>query len=153
MKYGTKLLVIPGGCTFILQPLNISINKPFKSFIRHCWSERMVREAETGVARISPVSKSEPLEWIKTAADLIEQNPNTIVKSFHVTGIVENCTRNDVLYHDIQSVRKLFGQKHMGYVEPTEDPFTDSDSSTQSSDDEAASVFSQAPEPSCQPQV
>lgn len=113
----------------------------------------MVREAETGVARISPVSKSEPLEWIKTAADLIEQNPNTIVKSFHVTGIVENCTRNDVLYHDIQSVMELFGQKHMGYVEPTEDPFTDSDSSTQSSDDEDASVFFQAPEPSCQPQA
>lgn len=34
-KCGTKLLVIPGGCTSILQPLDVSINKPFKLYIRH----------------------------------------------------------------------------------------------------------------------
>ena len=28
-RCGTKLLVIPGGCTSVLQPLDISINKPF----------------------------------------------------------------------------------------------------------------------------
>ena len=36
-KCGTKMLVIPGGCTSVLQPLDISINKPFKSYIRQSW--------------------------------------------------------------------------------------------------------------------
>ena len=29
----TKLLTIPRGCTSVLQPLDISINRPFKSYI------------------------------------------------------------------------------------------------------------------------
>ena len=33
-KNGTKLLAIPGGCTSVLQPLDVSLNKPFKSYIR-----------------------------------------------------------------------------------------------------------------------
>ena len=61
-KVGTKLLVIPGGCTSVLQPLDVSINKPFKSFIRHQWCERMVKEAESGVAKITPASKSTLME-------------------------------------------------------------------------------------------
>ena len=34
-KNGTELLVIPGGCTTsVLQLLDVSLNKPFKSYIR-----------------------------------------------------------------------------------------------------------------------
>ena len=33
-KCNTKLLIIPGGCTCVLEPLDISINKPFKYYIR-----------------------------------------------------------------------------------------------------------------------
>ena len=47
-------------------------------------------------------------------------------KSFEVTGITRkpDCTRSDALYNDIQNLMKdVFGQGHMGFVEPTEDPF------------------------------
>ena len=74
-KCGTKMLVIPGGCTSVLQPLDVSINKPFKAYIRQSWCECMVSEAETGVAKITPASKAILMEWIKTAADLVEKNP------------------------------------------------------------------------------
>ncbi len=33
-RIGTKLLIIPGGCTSVLQALDVSLNKPFKSYIR-----------------------------------------------------------------------------------------------------------------------
>ena len=33
----TSVLVIPGGCTSVLQPLDVSINKPVKSVLRKCW--------------------------------------------------------------------------------------------------------------------
>ena len=124
-KCGTKMLVIPGGCTSVLQPLDVSINKPFKVYIRQRWCERMASEAETGVAKITPASKAILMEWIKTAADLVEKKPNTITKSFEVTGIVNkpDCTRSDALFKEVQDViDEMFGQVHMGYVEPTGEP-------------------------------
>jgi len=40
-KCNTKLLFIPGGCTSVLQPLDIGINKPFKSYIRQSWCKKL----------------------------------------------------------------------------------------------------------------
>ena len=38
-KMKTTMRVIPGGCTKFLQPLDVSINKPFKSFFREYYDE------------------------------------------------------------------------------------------------------------------
>ena len=38
----TQVAVIPGGLTSQLQPLDVSINKPFKSFIRVEWNKWML---------------------------------------------------------------------------------------------------------------
>lgn len=37
----TELIVIPGGMTSQLQPLDVCINKPFKDCIRSCYQEWM----------------------------------------------------------------------------------------------------------------
>ena len=82
------------------------------------------------------------MEWIKTAADLVEKKPNTITKSFEVTGIINkpDCTRSDALFKEVQDViDEVFGQVHMGYVEPTGDPFADSESDSESDEPEDAS--------------
>lgn len=128
----TKLLVIPGGCTSVLQPLDVSINKPFKSYIREQWCEWMVLEAEKDVSKIKPAPKSTLLYWIRRAVELIERKPEIIQKSFRVTGIVgpADDIRNDVLYSHIQdTMTKVFGNVHMGYVQDNSDPFA-SDSNT-----------------------
>ena len=39
----TRQAVIPGGCTCILQPLDVSLNKPFKGHMHKQWTSWMVK--------------------------------------------------------------------------------------------------------------
>ena len=149
-KCNTKLLTIPGGCTSVLQPLDISLNKPFKSYIRQLWCQRMVDEAEKGTAsKIAPASKTQLLEWIKTASDLINKNTESIKKSFEVAGIIDGSDqRNDAAYADFNRVMEgVFGEGHMGYVQPSasddDDPFAGCSDSE--SDEDTAAACSDDP--------
>ena len=38
-RTNTDLVIIPGEMTLLLQPLDVSINKPFKDGLRHCWKD------------------------------------------------------------------------------------------------------------------
>ena len=40
------VIVIPGGCNSVLQPLDVSINRPFKDHIRKCWQQYMVKQSD-----------------------------------------------------------------------------------------------------------
>ena len=87
-----------------------------------------VDEAEKEAAKIAPASKSQLLEWIKTASDLIDKNTKSIKKSFEVAEIIDNSDqRSDTAYADINKVMEdVFGEAHMGYVRPSndhDDPF------------------------------
>jgi len=61
-----ELAVIPGGCTSILQPLDVSVSKPFKGWLRASWTEYIrndaasvdaSRKAGEATAKIQPPSK------------------------------------------------------------------------------------------------
>ena len=54
----TSVLVIPGGCTSVLQPLDVSINKPVKSVLRKCWETYMIEQVDTnGIYHIALASR------------------------------------------------------------------------------------------------
>ena len=134
-KCGTKLLVIPGGCTSVLQPLDISINKPFKSHLRQLWCQYMIEETDKGVSKRKRPPKESLVEWILRAQELIERRNIIIKKTFLVAGITntigsseEELIRDDPTYGEIQQIMtEVFGEVHMGYMEPDssteEDPF------------------------------
>jgi hypothetical protein len=43
-ELGIEIIHIPGGCTGLTQPLDVGINKPFKSRVRVLWEEWMIDE-------------------------------------------------------------------------------------------------------------
>ena len=76
--------VIPGGCTSLLQPLDVSINKPMKDRARQLRQEYMLQMSDTDTPTKSPF-KQQILDWIVAAQEQVNQD--IICKSFLVTGI------------------------------------------------------------------
>ena len=76
-KNKVHTLIVPGGCTSILQPLDVSLKKPFKAILRQLWQEYMLQsteelekkraEGDTPAFKIPPPSKQMMVDWVITA--------------------------------------------------------------------------------------
>jgi len=69
-KFGMNyfsLAVIPGGCTSICQPLDVSINKPFKEYLKMEWNEWMCSGGNgvTAGGYLRHASISDVCKWVK----------------------------------------------------------------------------------------
>ena len=105
------------------------------------------------MSKVKCPPKEAVIEWILRAQEKIEEKSMipVIKKSFLVAGIAgsseEELMRDDSTYREIQQIMsEVFGETHVGYVEPElsldEDPFANSSSTSDSEDtdlDEPAS--------------
>ena len=83
-KLNISPAVIPGGCTSLLQPLDVSVNKPLKDHAKRLWLEYMCEMSTTDTPTKSP-SKQQIVDWVVSAQRQV--SGDIIKKSFLVTGI------------------------------------------------------------------
>ena len=60
---GIEIISIPGGCTGLCQPLDVGINKPFKTRVRALWEEWMIDEIDQTVMVYAP-SREDISNWV-----------------------------------------------------------------------------------------
>lgn len=144
-KCNTTTILIPGGCTSVVQPLDVSLNKPIKDHLRSQWTGYMIKKSEeseqqeTPLEKIPPPSKQLICEWLEVAVSKLSSNPVVVKKSFQVTGISnalgafeDELIRNDALHQEINEIlSEVFGDDIIGYSSDAEsegDPFASTDS-------------------------
>ena len=64
-KSNTTVVVISAGCTSILQPLDVSINKPINCHLRSSWVQYMLEQASNQT--IKKPTKQLVVDWIEAA--------------------------------------------------------------------------------------
>ena len=77
-------MMIPGGLTRYLQPLDVSINKPFKEEIRRKYNEYWIENANP------KVSWKQIIDWVGEIWNSEKLASAMISKSFKKTGVTLN---------------------------------------------------------------
>ena len=105
----TDLAVIPGGLTSILQPLDVSLNKPFKDGVRKSWMEWMADGIYEVTATGRQKKPSEELIYLWILQAWNEIPAKMITASFLKCGITNNLdgTEDDLVYDSIEDTDEL----------------------------------------------
>lgn len=87
-KAGATLAVIPGGLTKKLQPLDITVNKCFKSEMRRMWEEWMSEglHSYTKTGKMRRATYSDVAGWVDASWKSIKNT--TVVSGFTEAGII-----------------------------------------------------------------
>lgn len=81
----TDVTFIPGGCTPLAQPADVSWNAPFKSALRKQWTEWREVEHRTPQGNLKMATRQDVINWVSFAWTQVSEE--TIVKSFKCCGI------------------------------------------------------------------
>ena len=98
----SSLVIIPGGCTSIAQPMDRSVNKPFKDNMRESWTSWMkMDQPTTKMGNLKQPTRQDVIDWVSKAWASIRIE--IITKSFLNCGISnaldgtqDDCTNSDI---------------------------------------------------------
>ena len=99
-------MIVPSNCTDLLQPLDLSVNKPLKDHLRcsfQSWySEQVSKQLEEGkepedIKVDTRLSVMKPLgaRWITSACDYIRSESGIVRGGFLEAGIVDALDQNE----------------------------------------------------------
>ena len=98
-------VIIPGGCTSIVQPMDKCINRPFKEYMRASWQEWMRQDrAKTKKGNLKQPSRQDAINWVFKAWESIKLQ--TLTHSFLVCGISNALegSQDDLVSDDLPTV-------------------------------------------------
>ena len=84
-KLGVEVIHIPGGCTGLVQPLDVGYNRPFKVRIRKKWQEWMMESVRVSRA-ISAPDREDVSTWIAESFWELNDKPNIIKNAWLKSG-------------------------------------------------------------------
>jgi len=71
---GVELVIIPGGCTCLCQPVDVGINKPFKNLLQRTWVDYLVANRNNAVnGKIPSPSREQLAAWVIDAAGQLSE--------------------------------------------------------------------------------
>ena len=138
-KTSFKPIVIPGGMTSLLQPLDVSINKPFKSILRDKW-RKWIADGEVHLTRTGKrkrASYAMVALWVLEAWEQVQAT--VIARSFVKCGIYGFYGDKSCLHTPLQQVLAGDGLEPVVDVIDVDDAAEENESQTQGDEEDGGS--------------
>ena len=81
----SDLIFVPAGCTPLLQPADVSWNKPFKDSMRDSYKRWRRQDLRTPAGNLKMASRQDVINWVSTAWDSVSEE--VVMRSFKACGI------------------------------------------------------------------
>lgn len=144
----TVLVNVPPGCTSRVQPLDVSVNKPFKNLVREQFEKHLDENLDKYVDGKLTASERRVLttKWVANAWQKVSENKDMIIRSFVKCGItckLDGSEDDQVNIRGLESYTMPLPEEefHLESSDEDDDELTDvseacSGSNTSSSDDD-----------------
>ena len=114
-QHNFHLAIIPAGLTSVCQPLDVSINKPFKDNLRKEWHEWMSKDGAglTAGGNLKRARISDVCGWVKCSWDAISDQ--IIFNSFKKCAISNllDGSEDDIVYEEIDKLIEEYEKENL----------------------------------------